>query len=573
MKGPAVELVLLLLLVLFFGIQQRSRPQRYFRFWFVGWLLVLLSYVAAQLQLEHPAWGRVLEASRTDLVLAGALTFLMSFVAADERLMRTALRGCLVGVPVALLFNAQLFWPVPRLVLGAGVLVWHLEGLRDARLLLPANRPGRRIVNAICVASCIGLLVMVGVGQHNNLTVCATAEVLLCTAVLYGSLEARRSMAAPRSMAALVGAIGFGLWAAFYPAGMLLANRPMWLQGLYDFWQFPKYFVGFSMVLKVFETTTAEKMELAEGFQQLYEDFRLLYESHPHPMWIYNPGKGEAGKGQILSVNKAALEVYGFSEDEFLALGMEALEPDKDVEIDEIERLVPQPSEGRRTQHRYKDGRKVWTNVVEQGIVFRGQEARLVLARDISHRLQMNRQLAYQAHHDPLTGLPNRALLQERLEQCLAMSARDGRRAAVLSIDVDHFKRVNDTHGHMVGDDCLKAVAERLQSRIRQMDTIARTGGEEFMAVVGRLSRVEDARKVASGLLRQFDQPLQLEGCELGMTVSIGVAIYPDDGLDVASLRRRSDEALYEAKRRGRNCVVLAAEMEENLVENSAMTG
>jgi diguanylate cyclase (GGDEF)-like protein len=131
---------------------------------------------------------------------------------------------------------------------------------------------------------------------------------------------------------------------------------------------------------------------------------------------------------------------------------------------------------------------------------------------------------------------------------------------------------VNDTHGHMVGDDCLKAVAARLQARIRQMDTIARTGGEEFMAVVGRLSRVEDARKVAMGLLRQFDQPLLLEGCELGMTVSIGVAIYPDDGVDAATLRRRSDEALYEAKRRGRNCVVMAAEMED-LVEGVGVGG
>jgi diguanylate cyclase (GGDEF)-like protein/PAS domain S-box-containing protein len=561
MKGPAVELVLLLLLVLFFGIQQRGRPQRYFRFWFVGWLLVLLSYVAAQLQWLHPAWGRVLEAARTDLVLAGALTFLMSFMAGDERFRQTALRGCMVGIPVALLFNGELFWPVPRLLLAAGVVLWHVEGLLDARKLLAANRPGRRIVSAICVVSCGVLLVVIGLGHRNNLTVCATAEVLLCTAALYWSLGA------PRSLAAWVGTVGFALWASFYPAGMVLSNRPMLLQVLYDFWQFPKYFVGFSMVLKVFETMTAEKMELAEGFQQLYEDFRLLYESHPIPMWIC-----EAANGKILSANKAALEVYGFDEEEFLALTAEALEPDKDVEIDEIERLVPQPSEGRRTQHRYKDGRRVWTNVVEQGIVFRGQEARLVLARDISHRLEMNRQLAYQAHHDPLTGLPNRALLQERLEQCLAMSARDGRRAAVLSIDVDHFKLVNDTHGHMVGDDCLKAVAARLQARIRQMDTIARTGGEEFMAVVGRLSRVEDARKVAMGLLRQFDQPLLLEGCELGMTVSIGVAIYPDDGVDAATLRRRSDEALYEAKRRGRNCVVMAAEMED-LVEGVGVGG
>jgi diguanylate cyclase (GGDEF)-like protein/PAS domain S-box-containing protein len=555
MAVPGVELVLLLLLVLFFGMQQRRRPQQYFRFWFVGWVFVLGSYVAARLQDQYPAWELQFEATRLDLILVGSLTFLMSFLAADERLWRTVRRGSLVGVPVALLFNAELFWHVPGAVLALGVVGWHLEGLREAAILVPKEWPRRRwAITAICVTSCAALLVMIALGSQHNLTVCASAEVLLCTAVLYWSVGG------PRSMAALVGTVGFAAWAIFYPLGMVLLIRPALLHILYNYWQFPKYFVGFSMVLKVFETATAETADLAESFQRMYEDFRLLFESHPHPMWIYEPVQG-----RVLSVNRAAVEAYGYSEAEFLQMRAADLESNWDAEFDETERLLPQPQDSRRVRHLYKDGRKVWTSVVERAIVFRGQDAQLVLARDIGERLRMSRELAFRAHHDALTGLPNRVLLAERLQHCLAMCERDGRRAAILTIDVDHFKKVNDTHGHMVGDDCLKAVAERLQSRIRQMDTIGRTGGEEFMAVVGRLQSAEDARKVAASLLQQFEKPLELEDCTLGVTVSIGVAIYPDDGLDETTLRRRSDMALYEAKRRGRNCVVMAEETESEL--------
>jgi diguanylate cyclase (GGDEF)-like protein len=125
--------------------------------------------------------------------------------------------------------------------------------------------------------------------------------------------------------------------------------------------------------------------------------------------------------------------------------------------------------------------------------------------------------------------------------------------AAVFAVDIDHFKRVNDTYGHPVGDEVLKAVAERLSSRIRQVDTIARTGGEEFTAVVGGLSGPEDAEKIARSLLAVFEAPVVIGDLELAVTVSVGVAIYPENGMDGETLQRRSDEALYRAKQAGRN--------------------
>jgi diguanylate cyclase (GGDEF)-like protein len=130
----------------------------------------------------------------------------------------------------------------------------------------------------------------------------------------------------------------------------------------------------------------------------------------------------------------------------------------------------------------------------------------------------------------------------------------------VLTVDVDHFKMINDTYGHLVGDECLKEVAARLKSKIRKVDTIARTGGEEFTAIVSGLSKASDAEKVAASLMRVFEAPVELAFGALGVTVSIGVAVYPDDATDSTTLRRLSDEAMYRAKRAGRNRAAYASD-------------
>ena len=172
------------------------------------------------------------------------------------------------------------------------------------------------------------------------------------------------------------------------------------------------------------------------------------------------------------------------------------------------------------------------------------------------------------AECDVLTGLPNRLTLQERIVECLADCDREATKAAVLTIDIDRFKQINDTFGHLVGDECLKAVAQRLKTKIRAVDTIARTGGEEFTVIIGRLSSLENAQKVCSTLLHLFKEPLILSERGLTLSVSIGAAMYPDDGTDSETLRKRSDQALYEAKRTGRNKVVFAS---QELSESSEM--
>ncbi len=164
------------------------------------------------------------------------------------------------------------------------------------------------------------------------------------------------------------------------------------------------------------------------------------------------------------------------------------------------------------------------------------------------------------AERDVLTGLPNRLMLEERIAKILARCKSDKMKAVIFTVDIDRFKQINDTYGHLAGDECLKIVAKRLQGVVRQVDTIARTGGEEFTIVVGGLTSSDNAKRVSADILDLFHNPIVLTDMELKITVSVGGALYPDDGTDSETLRMRSDQALYEAKRTGRSRALFATE-------------
>jgi len=166
---------------------------------------------------------------------------------------------------------------------------------------------------------------------------------------------------------------------------------------------------------------------------------------------------------------------------------------------------------------------------------------------------QLTDDLAYQALHDALTGLPNRYLLEQQLERILAEARRHNWLVAVLFIDLDYFKQINDTLGHTAGDMVLEQVARRLESCLRKSDCLARMGGDEFTVVLPELADSHDAQCVAEKLLVAFREPILIEGHELFRTASIGISLYPRDGIDAATLQRRADSAMYRAKNRGRN--------------------
>jgi diguanylate cyclase (GGDEF)-like protein/PAS domain S-box-containing protein len=549
MRGPIVDIVLLLLLILFFGKQQKSRAEKYYRLWFAGWITILLSYAVWEPTLKMPVLLRLQEVVCYDLILVGALLFQISFLAARKRTWPVVVQGLCVGIPAIVAFDALDFLNVPKAVLVIAVVAWQAYGVRAAYVLIPKQwGKARGVIYALCVVFAGVDLWSLGRSGSNDLFSWAVVEIVLCSAVLYMGIAGRRSFAA------WMGSIGFLSWGLFYAVSVLFPGSHA-VQVLYSCWTLPKYLVAASMILKTFEDEAGEKARLLEKFHRLYEDFRVMFEAHPNAMWVY-----AKEDGHILSVNESAARTYGYTAEEFLGMKYQDLVVIGDAEAGLVEALFPD-SKDLYTRHQLKDGRRIWASVSQSNIKFRGIDAICQMAMDVTDRMENVLQQKHAASHDVLTGLPNRALFVDRIQQCMKRCEREDRKATLLTIDVDHFKRINDTYGHQIGDECLKIVAARLASKIRQVDTIARMGGEEFAAVVGGLHITEDAEKVADSLLRVFEEPLWLGDLELSVTVSIGIAVYPDDATETQILTRLSDEALYAAKRAGRNRAVTAASL------------
>jgi diguanylate cyclase (GGDEF)-like protein/PAS domain S-box-containing protein len=184
----------------------------------------------------------------------------------------------------------------------------------------------------------------------------------------------------------------------------------------------------------------------------------------------------------------------------------------------------------------------------------------IALIRDITERKAAEQQIEYQAYHDALTGLANRRLFQEHLTLALALAQRRDRLVAVLFLDLDHFKLVNDSLGHSVGDELLREIARRLRSSVREGDTVARVGGDEFTIVLQELSSRADAAVVAQKVLGTVAEPVEVGGHRLYVTTSIGVTLFPDDGDDAEALLKNADTAMYRAKAEGRNTYQLSTE-------------
>ncbi len=185
-----------------------------------------------------------------------------------------------------------------------------------------------------------------------------------------------------------------------------------------------------------------------------------------------------------------------------------------------------------------------------------GQPLRMVgTFSNIDVRKNEEARMRRMAHEDALTGLPNRVLLGDRLRQAIRSAGRDGHKVAVVYFDLDRFKPVNDTHGHAVGDRLLQLVARRLRAGLRESDTLARVGGDEFVVLLPRCAGSEDAATVADNILAQLNQPFEDGELTHRISGSLGIALYPDDGLDGDSLLRSADLAMYDAKSHGRNRV------------------
>jgi diguanylate cyclase (GGDEF)-like protein/PAS domain S-box-containing protein len=217
-----------------------------------------------------------------------------------------------------------------------------------------------------------------------------------------------------------------------------------------------------------------------------------------------------------------------------------------------------------------RDGREFWCRLAVRSFDQEGTKgATIWVVQDISDRKQKEQTIEHAALHDALTGLPNRALLSDRLEQAIRHSSRVGTKFGVLFLDLDRFKMVNDTVGHDGGDELLRTVAERLRGLVRSTDTVARQGGDEFIIMLPEVRSVADVERIAESVLAEIARPITISGDDYVVTGSIGISIYPDHGADPQSLLRNADAAMYRSKEHGKNtCRVFSEELHVQATED-----
>lgn len=298
----------------------------------------------------------------------------------------------------------------------------------------------------------------------------------------------------------------------------------------------------------------AQREQAERALQQSQEDFRLLVEaSTDYGIMMLDPD------GVILSWNSGARRIVGFSAEEAIGTPMAELFTTEDREMGEPARELDEARTIGRSEndrwHLRSDGSRFWATGVVTPL--RNPDGSLrgfvKIMRDQTERRLAEEQTRFLANHDGLTGLPNRVNFSNRLHQALALSQRNKAPLALLLLDLDRFKSVNDTFGHHTGDLLLKEVALRIVSSIRETDFVARLGGDEFVIIQADVSQPEASETLARKLVLELCRPYQLDGNEVMSGTSIGICVYPNEATNSVELLKRADLALYRAKHAGRH--------------------
>jgi diguanylate cyclase (GGDEF)-like protein/PAS domain S-box-containing protein len=260
----------------------------------------------------------------------------------------------------------------------------------------------------------------------------------------------------------------------------------------------------------------------------------------------------------ILSVNKAFTDITGYSADEAIGKTPRLLRSNLHDESFYQELWASLEQEGMwqgEIKNRRKDGElfPVWSNISAVRDEHEQVRRYINIFTDITDKKLSEEHIYRLAHYDILTGLPNRALLQQRLQQALQLAKRHRHKLAILFLDLDRFKLVNDTLGHAVGDQLLQQVGKQLTACVRKADTVSRLGGDEFVIILDDLASTDAAAQIATKVLETLSRPFNLHGHDVYVTASAGISLYPDDGEDANHLFKNADTAMYRAKEQGKN--------------------
>jgi len=521
MQSFVIETVIAALLVCLLWSIDRGRSDLRCRFWAIGWTLVLVYFLTL---LWHPTERTFVifalrQANFAGLEIFAATLFLISDPAIVRHRSRVISTALITLVPSFITGYVVLFRPNILWVLYFSVVTAHVFAIIMARQYFK-NRPGKAwslgTLHFLCACWMLGCITS---HQPNLVLASIPAEIFLINAVLFNRNYALRN---PGN---LIAVSGFVLWAwsAFLAIGLRHSGTPEAL--LPPVLNLPKFLVAIGMIMIILEQDS-------EATRELVREYEVLFDKNPFSLWIY-----DLKSLRFLSVNPASAKALGYTVDELRDKKVTdiVLQPGAAAsQAPPFELPLPQG----HTLHVKKDGTFVPMNVTTYDVRFRGHDARLSLAEDISERENLSAQLMHQVRHDLLTGLPNRATFLARLDEIFAEAVCDDLGCAVLVFHINRFEKLNETYGHGVGDMLLKETARLIQTHLRPCDVLGRTGSREFMVALASLESASAAEGVARRLLRIFDEPALIGPHRMIVSACVGLAVYPEDSDNPASLLR-----------------------------------
>lgn len=295
--------------------------------------------------------------------------------------------------------------------------------------------------------------------------------------------------------------------------------------------------------------------DAADSVRNTDAKFRILFENSPEGIFLSN--------GRLLTdCNDAMVKMMRCpSKDELIGRHLSdfapAVQPDGSPSFDKANRLMEDALQRGNMQQEWRccrfDGVELSVEILMTAISCEGEKILYMVWRDITESKRIEEAIRHLAYHDVLTGLPNRMLFTDRMVLAIAQAKRHQKTMAVMMLDLDGFKTVNDTYGHHVGDLLLQCVGNRLTGTLREGDTVARLGGDEFMILLPEIKQASNSFRIAKKIISSFKQPFICDGIKLTTSTSIGISVYPGDGEDMDVLMKHADRAMYKAKAAGGN--------------------
>ncbi len=523
-------------LVLIFGSILRRSGHAGLRFWFLGWTLILIHVLVQWLGLPFAN-----DAARTivvlDMLLLAGAAFLISLIPAP------CFRGVMIAAAATFGVTASMYTALVIVGITQPWLIWPLFAAGAVSLgvvQLHGQCHQDRVLGiggAVAVATLAGLCFAFNPAPDGGLLA------LLSAVYLADGLAYYRRFRRPSS-GTCTALLGFAAWGLVWPVASLLGHYAPQFQTPPVLWNLPKLFVAIGMILTLLEQETGRMAREAERN-------RTLYDSSQCGLFLTSLD------GTLLDCNEALARMSSRGSAQAMigtsAIACYADPAERDLWVKEILR---NGSVENRELHLIRPDGTLWIALMNAKLRsdVRGRPMEIEGALlDVTEHRQMHRELLWQARHDPLTGLANRASVEEAIQQALAGADAGGSKVALVCMDVDQFKWINDNHGHTIGDGFLRAFGQRVGATVTAPDLLGRVGGDEFLLLLRNVRSEHEIAERLDRVLETLHEPLDVEGHTLRPSISAGIALYPLDGTNAAELRRHADHALYRAKELGRN--------------------